>query len=257
MRSRTALRVLFEIDGIEVIDTEEPGGGAAPDRHRGRRRRDPGHELRADTRRARRASRCSARSARSIPDLPVMLLTAWTSLETAVELVKAGAADYLAKPWDDSKLLAHGAEPARACASCTRRTSRAARASDNRARARARADATTCAASVYAEPAMQQVVALACQVARVGRAGADHRAQRLRQGEARRDRAGQLRGARTGRSSRSTAGALPAELIEAELFGAEAGAYTGATRRARASSRPPTAARCSSTRSATCRWPAR
>lgn len=39
-------------------------------------------------------------------DLPVILLTAWTHLETAVELVKAGAADYLAKPWDDAKLLA-------------------------------------------------------------------------------------------------------------------------------------------------------
>jgi len=40
------------------------------------------------------------------PDLPVILLTAWTHLATAVELVKAGAADYLAKPWDDAKLLA-------------------------------------------------------------------------------------------------------------------------------------------------------
>src|SRR6478752_677612 len=40
------------------------------------------------------------------PDLPVILLTAWTRLEAAVELVKAGAADYLAKPWDDAKLLA-------------------------------------------------------------------------------------------------------------------------------------------------------
>ena len=39
------------------------------------------------------------------PDLPVILLTAWTQLESAVELVKAGAADYLAKPWDDDKLL--------------------------------------------------------------------------------------------------------------------------------------------------------
>lgn len=40
------------------------------------------------------------------PDLPVILLTAWTHLESAVDLVKAGAADYLAKPWDDRKLLA-------------------------------------------------------------------------------------------------------------------------------------------------------
>ena len=34
-----------------------------------------------------------------------MLLTAWTHLETAVELVKAGAADYLAKPWDNTRLV--------------------------------------------------------------------------------------------------------------------------------------------------------
>ena len=40
------------------------------------------------------------------PDLPVILLTAWTQLESAIELVKAGAADYLAKPWDDRKLIA-------------------------------------------------------------------------------------------------------------------------------------------------------
>src|SRR5688572_23800305 len=38
-------------------------------------------------------------------DVPVILLTAWTHLETAVDLVKAGAADYVAKPWDDARLL--------------------------------------------------------------------------------------------------------------------------------------------------------
>ena len=37
--------------------------------------------------------------------MPVVLLTAWTNLETAVELVKAGAADYLAKPWDNARLV--------------------------------------------------------------------------------------------------------------------------------------------------------
>jgi DNA-binding NtrC family response regulator len=39
------------------------------------------------------------------PDLPIILLTAWSNLETAVELVKSGAADYLSKPWDDTKLI--------------------------------------------------------------------------------------------------------------------------------------------------------
>jgi DNA-binding NtrC family response regulator len=40
------------------------------------------------------------------PDLPIILLTAWTRLETAVQLIKAGAGDYIGKPWDDNKLLA-------------------------------------------------------------------------------------------------------------------------------------------------------
>ena len=39
------------------------------------------------------------------PQVPIILLTAWTELASAVELVKGGAADYLAKPWDDRKLL--------------------------------------------------------------------------------------------------------------------------------------------------------
>ena len=47
------------------------------------------------------------RSVRKLdPGMPVILLTAWTSLETAVQMVKEGAVDYLAKPWSDAKLLA-------------------------------------------------------------------------------------------------------------------------------------------------------
>src|SRR5262249_25391411 len=42
---------------------------------------------------------------RRSPEMPIILLTAWTHLETAVELVKAGAADYVAKPWDDDRWL--------------------------------------------------------------------------------------------------------------------------------------------------------
>ena len=39
------------------------------------------------------------------PAIPVILMTAWTQLEMVVELVKAGASDYIAKPWDDARLL--------------------------------------------------------------------------------------------------------------------------------------------------------
>src|SRR5690349_12001337 len=39
------------------------------------------------------------------PAMPVLLMTAFTSLERAVSLVKAGATDYFGKPWDDARLV--------------------------------------------------------------------------------------------------------------------------------------------------------
>ena len=39
------------------------------------------------------------------PDLPVVLITAWGSIGLAVEGMKAGAADFLTKPWSNAALL--------------------------------------------------------------------------------------------------------------------------------------------------------
>ncbi len=38
--------------------------------------------------------------------LPVIVMTAWGSVETAVEAMRRGARDYLQKPWDNARLLA-------------------------------------------------------------------------------------------------------------------------------------------------------
>jgi len=40
------------------------------------------------------------------PDLPVLLITAWGTIGLAVEGMKAGAADFLTKPWTNATLLA-------------------------------------------------------------------------------------------------------------------------------------------------------
>jgi len=40
------------------------------------------------------------------PDLPVVVMTAWGSIEGAVEAVRRGARDYVEKPWDNTRLLA-------------------------------------------------------------------------------------------------------------------------------------------------------
>src|SRR5580692_1591783 len=98
-----------------------------------------------------------------VPDMPVILLTAWTQLERAVELVKAGAADYLAKPWDDNKLLAT-VQNLIELSETRRELSR--RHTDERRRKSELANKYDLRGIVFADPAMERVIGLACQVAR-------------------------------------------------------------------------------------------
>jgi DNA-binding NtrC family response regulator len=160
------------------------------------------------------------------PDLPVILLTAWTHLESAVQLVKAGAADYIGKPWDNDKLLAT-VENLLELAEATRERQRL---QDEQRRRRERlAEQYDLCDVVFASDAMERVVELACRVAR-----ADARVLITGPNGAGKERIAQIVHAnssiRSGPFVAINCGAIPSELIEAELFGAEAGAYTGATR---------------------------
>jgi DNA-binding NtrC family response regulator len=160
------------------------------------------------------------------PDLPVVLLTAWTHLESAVQLVKAGAADYIGKPWDNDKLLAT-VENLLELAETTRERQRL--QEEQRRRRERLAEQYDLCDIVFASDAMERVVELACRVAR-----ADVRVLISGPNGAGKERIAQIVHAnsalRAGPFVAVNCGAIPAELIEAELFGAEAGAYTGATR---------------------------
>jgi DNA-binding NtrC family response regulator len=160
------------------------------------------------------------------PDMPVVLLTAWTHLESAVQLVKAGAADYIGKPWDNDKLLAT-VENLLELAETTRERQRL---QDEQRRRRERlAEQYDLCDIVFASDAMERVVELACRVAR-----ADVRVLITGPNGAGKERIAQIVHAnsalRAGPFVAVNCGAIPSELIEAELFGAEAGAYTGANR---------------------------
>src|SRR5450631_1241365 len=160
------------------------------------------------------------------PDLPVVLLTAWTHLESAVQLVKAGAADYIGKPWDNDKLLAT-VENLLELAETTRERERL---QDEQRRRRERlAEQYDLCDIVFSSDAMERVVELACRVAR-----ADVRVLITGPNGAGKERIAQIVHAnsalRAGPFVAVNCGAIPSELIEAELFGAEAGAYTGANR---------------------------
>lgn len=145
------------------------------------------------------------------PDMPVVLMTAWGALETAVALVKQGADDYLQKPLDDAALvkkiqtlLAVRALP---------------RAPSN--------DGRELCGLVFQSAVMSAVVKLAVKVAASDASvlvtgpngtGKELLSHIVHANSARRDKP----------FIKVNVGALPDELFSAELFGAEAGAFTGA-----------------------------
>ena len=160
------------------------------------------------------------------PDVPIMLMTAFTSLETAVQLIKEGANDYIAKPWDDAKLVTtvKNLMRMRELAQENLRLI----SHGNRARQELASRYDLCGI-VYASPEMHEVLTLAVKVA-----PADAPILITGPNGSGKEKVAEVVQANSRRNGkpfvRVNAGGLPDTLLEAELFGAEAGAYTGATK---------------------------
>ncbi len=219
-----ALEVLFELHGLETLTARTPEqalnfirsedvGAVLQDMnfHRDATSGEEGEAL--------------LREIRALdPELPVVLMTAFQSLETAVRLVREGASDYIAKPWNDEKLVATVKNLVR-LRELSHENLRL-RASKNRARADLAQGHDICGL-IYRSQALHDVVTLAAKVAPSEAAvlitgpngsGKERVAQVVQANSRRKDRP----------FVKVNAGGLPDELLEAELFGAEAGAYTGA-----------------------------
>jgi len=160
------------------------------------------------------------------PDLPIILLTAWTHLETAVDLVKAGAADYLSKPWDDARLLTTVRNLLQLRSAILEKQALARSRREVRDGLKERFDLR---GVVYDSDAMHELLVTATQVAPAevpvlitgpNGAGKEVVADIIQANSACAD----------GPFIKVNVGALPGELMESELFGAEAGAYTGAAK---------------------------
>jgi DNA-binding NtrC family response regulator len=222
----TALDVLFSLHDIDTLRAESPQAGLEQLRRHDVDLVIQDMNFHADTTSGEEGIALFHEIRAQYPDLPVILLTAWTHLESAIDLVRAGAADYLAKPWDDRKLLATvnnllelseaRRELARMHQGERRRRSALERDHDLRG-------------FVFADPASERLLSLAVQVARSELpvlvtgpygAGKEKVAEIVHANSA----------ARNGPFVALNCGAIPADLVEAELFGAEAGAYTGAQR---------------------------
>ncbi|HEY0799830.1 MAG TPA: sigma-54 dependent transcriptional regulator [Steroidobacteraceae bacterium] len=220
----SALTLLFELRDIKTFRADSPEAGLALLAKHGADLVIADMNFTADTTSGAEGA-ALFRAIRDLnPDLPVILLTGWGDLETAVHLIKAGAADYLAKPWDDAKLLTtveNLLELAELAESGARQHREALRRRQQLANQYELRDL------VFASDAMERVVELACRVSRAAvpvlitgpnGSGKERIAEILHANSDVKD----------GPWIAVNCGALPAELIEAELFGAEAGAFTGA-----------------------------
>jgi DNA-binding NtrC family response regulator len=220
-----ALEVLLSLHDIDVVSAATPDEGLAILAR-------PGVDLviqdmnfAADTTSGAEGVALFKRIRERHPDLPVILLTAWTSLDAAVDLVKAGAADYLAKPWDDQRLIASVANLIELSQANRALAARLSRERRHKRELEAKFDLRRL---VWRDAATERVLQMACQVARSdlpvlitgpNGAGKERIAEIIQANSSVRD----------GPFVTLNCGAMPAELIEAELFGSEAGAYTGAT----------------------------
>jgi DNA-binding NtrC family response regulator len=223
---RTALEVLFDLHGLESLTAATPAealdlvasediGAVVQDMNFSQ------HDTTGES------GVALFRALRKLDaDLPIVLLTAWGSFEIAVQLVKEGANDYLSKPWDDEKLVRIVRKLVEL---------RGLQQENIRFRAQGLRMRRTLAARydlcgiVYASAQMQSVVSLAVTVAAsdvpilimgANGAGKEKLAEIIQANSRRKDRA----------FVKVNAGALPDQLLEAELFGAEAGAFTGAAK---------------------------
>ncbi|MDX1570834.1 MAG: sigma-54 dependent transcriptional regulator [Xanthomonadales bacterium] len=223
---RDALELLFDVNGLDVATAADPEAGVEIVRTGTIDLVIQDMNFSSDTTSGEEGVALFRELRELDPDLPIILLTAWTHLEQAVELVKSGAADYLSKPWDDVRLLTtvRNLLDLRA----EKRANRERREKFDSSR-RALAEKFDLCGIVYASEAMHQVLTIATRVARAdvpvlitgpNGSGKQKVAEVIQANSS----------VRSGPFVTVNAGALPENLIEAELFGAEAGAYTGANK---------------------------
>ena len=221
---RTALEVLFSIHDVDALTASSPEEGLAILQAEPVDLVIQDMNFTEDTISGDEGVELFGRIREAHPEMPVILLTAWSNLETAVDLVKAGAADYLSKPWDDTKLLTTARNLLQLSAVQRERRE----LSERRKKARAAlAEKFDLCGIIYVSDAMHYVVAAATQVAHSdvpvlitgpNGAGKEMLADIVQANSSCAD----------GPFIKVNIGALPADLLEAELFGAEQGAFTGA-----------------------------
>ncbi len=223
----TAIRVLFEIQDYEVLTAETPEAGLSLAEEHSVDLVIQDMNFRDDTTSGQEGVALFNNLREIDENLPVVLLTAWTDLEVAVDLMKSGAADYLGKPWDDTKLtttvknLLEVRELRKENHSLKKKS---------QSKKRQLTENFDLCGIIYNSDGMHELLNLATKVAPSdvpvlitgpNGSGKDMIAKVIQANSSVKD----------GPFVTVNMGALPEDLMEAELFGAVAGAFTGAQKK--------------------------
>ncbi len=161
------------------------------------------------------------------PDLPVILLTAWGNIEMAVDLVKAGASDYMTKPWDDTKLVTT-VKNLIELGQLRQQTN--SMLSQKSSQTQSLGQKYDLCGTIFSSQSMLQTMTMATQIAHAdipvlitgpNGCGKEKIAETIQANSSVKNQP----------FIKVNVGALPIDLLEAELFGAEAGAFTGAQKK--------------------------
>ena len=100
-----ALRLLLKANGFVVVPTSSPAGvlGAVETEDVDVVLMDLNYTR--DTTSGREGLELLGRLQQLDPQLPVVVMTAWSSVEGAVDAIRGGARDYVTKPWDNTRLV--------------------------------------------------------------------------------------------------------------------------------------------------------
>ena len=101
-----ALRLLLKAEGFGFEGTSAPGGVLAAVETRDFDAVLIDLNYTRDTTSGREGLDLLARLRQLDPTLPVVVMTAWASVDVAVEAMRRGARDFVQKPWDNARLLA-------------------------------------------------------------------------------------------------------------------------------------------------------
>jgi len=172
-----------------------------------------------DTTSGREGLELIAQLQRLAPDLPIVVMTAWATIDVAVEAMRQGARDFLQKPWDNQRLITI----CRTQAELSQALRRGRRLEDENRLLREEAGESFLARSAVMQPVVEMVEKVAPSDANVLITGENGTGKgvvaRVLHARSRR---------REGAFISVNMGGLPAGVFESELFGHVKGAFTDA-----------------------------